>query len=62
MDKRSLMKEMMHVLAGIEDAEVLDESKWSFSKDTPNFQLWKLGGDCCIGHIWTRPDRRDRRC
>ena len=40
----------MHGLAGSEDAERLDEEcEWSFSKDTPNFLLWKLGGDCHIG-------------
>ena len=50
MDKRSLMKEMMHGLAGTEDAGGLDEGyELSFSKDTPNFLLWKLGGDCRIG-------------
>ena len=48
----------MHGLAGTEDAGGLhEEYEWSFSKDTPNFLSWKLGGDCHVGHMWTGPYR-----
>ena len=64
MDKRSLTKEMMHGLAGTEDAEGLDEEcERSFSKDTPIFCCGSLvaiviQGICGLGRIDEIEDAR----